>query len=250
MSSRAATANRLPLASNRDQASLALPWGTTNPPRRSSWNTQLPASAVRKGRTTLSASEGDRNRSPNRVFSAAVWSNQITSPDNTGTTVSLAADTLYGIPFTIYADTPIDRLAVEITTLDAGSAIRLGLYAESTSQRGEPGARLEDLGTVSSASTGIKTLTISPTRRLGPGRYFFALIASSAVVAFRAHAAAGAAELGWPGGTADFLAASLDTVWRGALAGNDEAAALPNPFPATPTADLATAYPAPVFRSA
>ena len=171
-------------------------------------------------------------------------------PEAPGTTVTLAADTLYGIPFTIRGDTPIDRIAFEVTTLDAGISIRLGLYAESTAVRGEPGVRLEDLGLISAASTGIKAITVAPTRRLGPGRYFVAIISGSAVVAFRAFSAASSAELGWAGGAADFQAASLSTVWRGALAGNDEAAALPDPFPATPTADLSTAYPAAVFRAA
>lgn len=161
-------------------------------------------------------------------------------------TVSLTADTLYGIPFHITGDTPVDRISFEVTTADAGSAIRLGLYAESTSVPGEPGALLEDLGTISSATTGMKTLTISPTRRLGPGRYFVALIASSGIVAFRAHAAS--AELGWPGGTSDLQQASLETTWKGSDGGNDEAVALPDPFPATPTATLTT-YPAPALRA-
>ena len=165
-------------------------------------------------------------------------------------TVTLAADTLYGIPFDIHGDTPIDRIAFEVTTLDAGISIRLGLYAESLTVRGEPGVLLEDLGVISAGSTGIKTGTVSPTRRLGPGRYFVALIAGSAVVAFRAYLTGTSAELGWPGGAADFQAASLNTVWRGATGGNDEASALPDPFPATPTADLSTAYPAAIFRAA
>jgi len=165
------------------------------------------------------------------------------------TTVTLVADTLYGIPFAIYGDTPIDRIAVEVTTLDAGSQIRIGLYAESTSQRGEPGELLEDLGTIASTATGIKAIAVSPTRRLGPGRYFVALIASSVVIAFRAYPAADCANNGWPGGAADFQATSLRTVWRGSLGGNDEAVALPDPFPSTPTADLATAFPLAVFRA-
>lgn len=166
------------------------------------------------------------------------------------TTVTLAADTLYGIPFDVHGDTPIDRIAFEVTTLDAGVSIRIGLYAESVTVRGEPGVRLEDLGVISVATTGIKSIAVSPTRRLGPGRYFVGLISGSVVVAFRAFSASSSAELGWPGGTVDFQAASLETVWRGALAGNDEAAALPDPFPATPTADLSTAYPAAVCRAA
>lgn len=164
------------------------------------------------------------------------------------TTVTLTADTLYGIPFDVHGDQPVDRLGVEVTTADAGSQIRLGLYRESLTTRGEPGTLLEDLGTISSATTGMKLLAVSPTRRLQPGRYFCALIASSAVVAFRAHAA-GAAELGWPGGTSDLQAASLEAVWRGTGGGNDEATALPDPFPSSPTAVL-TAYPAPVMRAA
>lgn len=164
------------------------------------------------------------------------------------TVITLAADTLFGLPFHIHEDTPIDRIAVEVTTADGGATIRLGLYAESLTVRGEPGVLLEDLGTISAATTGMKTLTVSPTRRLPPGRCFVALISSSVVVEFRAHLALLAANMGWPGGTSDLLAASLDAAWRGSLAGNDEAASLPDPFPSTPTADL-TISPAPAMRA-
>jgi len=165
-------------------------------------------------------------------------------------TLTLTADTLYGIPFPVASWAAIDRIAVEVTTADGGSAIRLGLYAESLTVRGEPGVLLEDLGTVSSATTGIKTLTVSPTRTLAPGLYFVGLIAGSAVVAFRAFdvGAEQSADLGYPGGATDFLAASANTMWRGSAAGNDEAAALPDPFPASPTATL-TKTPAAALRA-
>lgn len=169
-----------------------------------------------------------------------------------GTTVTLTADTLYGVPFVVHGDIAIDRIAVEVTTLDAGSSVRLGLYAESLTERGEPGVLLEDLATISGASTGMKTLTVTPTRRLAAGRYFVAVVASSVVVALRAYAEADSADLGWPGATANLLAASLDAMWRGAAGANAAASALPDPFPSTPTADLGTgaAMPATVLRSA
>jgi hypothetical protein len=169
-----------------------------------------------------------------------------------GGTITLTADTLYGIPFAVHSWAAIDRIAVEVTTLDGGSAIRLGLYAESLTVRGEPGVLLEDLGTVSSGTTGIKSLTISPTRNLAPGLYFIAVISSSAVTALRAYTAADSADLGWPGGTSDLLAGSVDAMWRGAGGANDEAASFPDPFPATPTADLGfgAAMPAVILRGA
>ncbi|KKN41352.1 hypothetical protein LCGC14_0724340 [marine sediment metagenome] len=175
------------------------------------------------------------------------YTNRIQIPT---TVVTLTADTLYGIPFPIYADTPIDRLAVEVTTAQGASQIRLGLYAESTTVRGEPGALLEDLGVISTVATGMKALAVSPTRRLGPGRYFLGLISSDAGVAFRAHLNNNSSEVGWAGSTLDLTATNLPTAWRGALGGNDDAAALPDPFPATPAVDLITAAPAPVFRAA
>jgi len=165
------------------------------------------------------------------------------------TVVTLAADTLYGIPWHTHGDTPIDRIGFEVTTADAGSQIRIGLYGESATVKGEPGALLEDLGVISSATTGLKVLIVSPTRRLGPGRCFVGLITSSAVVAFRAYLAILQAHFGWPGATVSLLGTALNGAWRGALAGNDDASALPDPFPATPTADL-TITPAPAVRAA
>jgi len=166
------------------------------------------------------------------------------APRAPSSTATLTADTLYGIPFPVASWAAIDRIAVEVATLDAGSAIRLGLYAESLTVRGEPGVLLEDLGTVSGATTGMKELAVSPTRNLAPGLYFIGVIASSVVIALRAYdinASEGLQGLGWPGGTADLQAAQANAMWKGADAANDEAASLPDPFPATPTATLGRA---------
>ena len=148
------------------------------------------------------------------------------------TVVGLTAETLYGIPIPVLGRTAVDRIAVEVTTNDAGSALRLGLYRESTSAQGKPGALLEDLGTISGATTGVKALVVTPDRWLAAGRYFIGLVADSAVLRFRATAQGSVAALGWA--AAGFTAGLAQTHWRGANGGNAAAAALPDPFPASP----------------
>lgn len=81
-----------------------------------------------------------------------------TQQDATGV---IAADTLYAVPFRVPRATTWDRIALEVTAAVAGKSCRLGIYRDGTNLY--PGALLLDAGTVSAATTGIKTITISQT---------------------------------------------------------------------------------------
>lgn len=200
--------------------------------------THLPLAEITSDGSTITAIADRRPRigiplgGPSRLWRASYYyTNAETPPD--GTNLTLTADTLYAIPFTIARDQAVDRIAVEVTTLSGGSSVRLGLYAEHATTRGLPGDLLEDLGTISGATTGIKALTISGGRRLPPGLYFVAVIASDGTVAFRQHTqAAIGGQFGWDSGAAsDFAAGSANTMWRGTNGANAAASALPTPFP-------------------
>lgn len=71
----------------------------------------------------------------------------------------------------------IARLGCEVTTAgEAGSLVRLGIFKDNGS--GRPGALTVDGGTVSSATTGVKEVTVSAS--LDPGVYWLAAVCQSA----------------------------------------------------------------------
>jgi len=76
------------------------------------------------------------------------------------TTASIVADTLYAMPFSSPRGGTIDQMTINVTTLGGGSSTRVGLY-KSTLKAGNlyPGARITEAGTISTASTGVKTYT-------------------------------------------------------------------------------------------
>lgn len=69
--------------------------------------------------------------------------------------------------------TTYDRIGIQVNTAVAASLVRLGIY-HPHANGDRPGALLVDFGTVSSASTGIKEITIS--QELTPGFYFLSLV--------------------------------------------------------------------------
>lgn len=72
--------------------------------------------------------------------------------------------------------TTFDRIGCDVTTAgEASSVMRLGIYADNN---GTPGALILDAGTVTTATTGIKTITIS--QKLAPGRYWLAALTQAA----------------------------------------------------------------------
>lgn len=98
------------------------------------------------------------------------------SPNNTG-----AGGLTNGIcrahPWIVRRSVTLVRIGVEITTAgEAGSLVRLGVYADNGSAY--PGALLFDAGTVSGATVAFPEITISQT--LSPGIYWVAAANQSA----------------------------------------------------------------------
>jgi len=97
------------------------------------------------------------------------------------TTFTLTVNTLYAVPFYVPVATTYTTLAVEVTTLSVGKSVRLGIYNDST---GVPGSLVLDAGTISTTTTGAKTITIS--QLLAAGWYWLAAVCDSSVPVLRA----------------------------------------------------------------
>jgi len=98
----------------------------------------------------------------------------ITAP-TTGTaltTGAVASNRLYAIPIPISEITRFDRIAINVTTAGSGN-IRLGIYEDINAY---PGKLLLDAGTVSTSSTGVKSIAIS--HLVSPGRKWLVLVSS------------------------------------------------------------------------
>ncbi len=91
------------------------------------------------------------------------------------TTGAPSANTIRAIPFVVEENITIDRIAVNVTTLLAGN-VRLGIYNDNGNLF--PGTRLLDAGASSTATTGVKAITINQT--LTPGLYWLVSVGSSA----------------------------------------------------------------------
>lgn len=76
------------------------------------------------------------------------------------TTSATTTNTIIATPLFLPPGETINRIGVEVTTLQAGGDIRLGLYEDDN---GVPGDLILDAGTVSTATTGNKEITISHT---------------------------------------------------------------------------------------
>lgn len=88
--------------------------------------------------------------------------NYYTSP-STGTPAGtlLATDYMpYAVPIFIPKDCTLDTIGVQVSTLLASTAIRLGIY-DASPTTGLPANRLLDAGTVVGTSVGVKTIAIS-----------------------------------------------------------------------------------------
>lgn len=74
----------------------------------------------------------------------------------TGTVVPTLNQTRY-VPFPVWRGFTATSIAVEVTTLQATSVVRLGLWADDGT--GLPGALITDFGTVSAGATGVQTIS-------------------------------------------------------------------------------------------
>ena len=84
------------------------------------------------------------------------------------------------VPIAIAENMTIDRIGIEVTTAAASSTIRLGLYEDNA---GVPGDLIADFGTVSTATTGVKELTVS--QAVSKGRVFAAWVPSNSALNVR-----------------------------------------------------------------
>jgi hypothetical protein len=92
------------------------------------------------------------------------------SGSTTGTSAALGNGVLRLAPVMIYTAVSITRLAGEVTVVgDAGSKLRLGIYADNGSTY--PGALVLDAGVIAGDSATVQELTIS--QSLAPGLYWF-----------------------------------------------------------------------------
>lgn len=83
----------------------------------------------------------------------------------------VTANRMYGEVFMVGATAVFTRIGVNVTTLEAATSARLGIYNFSG---GIPTTLVADLGTISMGSTGQKEVTIS--QALAPGLYVLAAL--------------------------------------------------------------------------
>jgi len=102
---------------------------------------------------------------------AGVLTNELTSNYYFGfyqsaatSNLALVANTAYLIPFMIGDADTVTRIGVNVTTAVAATNVRIGIYNQSG---GYPTSLVLDCGTVSSATTGEKEITISQSLSLG-----------------------------------------------------------------------------------
>lgn len=86
------------------------------------------------------------------------------------TTLTVTANRLYAKVFVCLSSETFTKIGIEVTT-GAGTNARLGIYSSSN---GRPGSLLLDAGTVSTATTGEKEVTIS--QALPAGTYFLGAV--------------------------------------------------------------------------
>lgn len=91
----------------------------------------------------------------------------------TSTTLAIAANILYAMPIFVPLTTTYTVIAIEITTLKAGSNIRLGIYSDTN---GAPNALVLDAGIVSGGAVALVTIAIN--QKLTPGWYWLVALAS------------------------------------------------------------------------
>lgn len=122
-----------------------------------------------KGRiTAASASSGGFAWQNNGYAANRYYFGMVMGPS--GAMSVQAANRLWGKVFVVGAQTTFTRIGLQVTT-GAGSLGRLGIYNFSS---GVPTSLVLDAGTVSTATTGVKEITIS--QALSPGVYVVAAV--------------------------------------------------------------------------
>jgi hypothetical protein len=97
---------------------------------------------------------------------------------STASTAQNSANVLRAMPFVCPKDITLDRIAIQVTGTAAGST-RLGIYRSTSATNLYPDALVLDAGTVSVASTGLKSITINQALDAGT-LYWFVYVSDAA----------------------------------------------------------------------
>ena len=92
------------------------------------------------------------------------------------------------MPFIAGRGGTIDRIAVNVTTLAASGVMRCGIYDSTSDTNLYPNALILDSGELSTASTGVKSATVSQALTAGK-LYWFVTLTGTAAPTLRALAA-------------------------------------------------------------
>ena len=132
------------------------------------------------------------------------------------TTLAISANTLYAIPFLVPKTQTYTVISLEVTTLAAAKSIRMGIYTDTN---GAPDALVLDAGTVSVATTGSKTISISQSLSAG---WYWLVVVSDGTPTVRATSQTAIGMLGFTSGTDTTIHVGFSVAFT--------YAALPNPF--------------------
>lgn len=109
---------------------------------------------------------------------------------------SLYAGSLYAAPVYFNAASPVDALALNVTTSGAAAVARIGIY--SVGVDGKPGKLIQESGDLDCSSTGVKVSTFTAIS-LTPGWYYLCVAVKGATsVGVRCFAAGGASNAAAP----------------------------------------------------
>lgn len=136
---------------------------------------------------------------------------------STLTTLTTAANTLYAVPFYVPRTVTYTSITIEVTTLASGKSIRMGIYTDSS---GVPNTLVLDAGTISTTTTGAKTITIS--QSLSAGWYWLAGVGDGTPGVRAASQTTALGSMGFTSGT--------DTTYHVGFSVAFTYAALPTPF--------------------
>jgi hypothetical protein len=103
------------------------------------------------------------------------------------------ANTVWYEPWYIAQSVVLDQMAIEVTTAQASSNARIGLYRASSV--GQPTSLVVDAGSLDTSTTGVKTVS-SMGVSLSPGVYLAAILTNNSSVVFRAMQGASIANFG------------------------------------------------------
>jgi hypothetical protein len=131
---------------------------------------------------------------------------------------------LYATPFVCPKAITLDYIGLYFSGSSAGSHAHLGIYSDNGAMY--PGTLLLDAGTVDTASTGAKTISIN--QALAAGSLYWLVVLPSANTAFYSYAAA--SQLNILG-----ISNDLHTVFSAAMYYNQGYGALPGTFPSGAT---------------